>query len=190
MDRWSEQPFVRPAEPAPRSAVPDWAPWAVLGLLLTVGFAGAFGLVRVPGAKATAAVRTSPDSSPSPVPSVQEGKAVARAPGVPDVITVRQILVQHEKSWKKAPGVTRTKEEARKRCEEARAKLEAGASWDAVMNEYSDNEDTRKNGGVIGEVHWDTASWLIKEPIFKLQLNERSPVSESPFGFHIYQRTK
>jgi predicted dithiol-disulfide oxidoreductase (DUF899 family) len=109
---------------------------------------------------------------------------------VPEVVEVRQIVVQHAKSWKKADNVNRTKEEARKRCEEALAKLDKGVPWDQVMDEYSDNPETKRNHGSMGLLTWEHTSLIVREPVFRLKVHERSPVTESPFGFHVYQRTQ
>jgi hypothetical protein len=180
--------------------------------LMALGFGGALGLVEPPRALSVAAARerdaerdrnaerekpAAPAAVAPPAMPAEPGAAPApspnpsvRPPGVPEVVEVRQILVQHAKSWKRAEQVTRTKEEAKKRCGEALAKLEKGVPWDKVMDEYSDSPSTKKNGGSIGPVTWEQANWLVKEPIFKLKLDERSPVTESPFGFHVYQRIK
>jgi NIMA-interacting peptidyl-prolyl cis-trans isomerase 1 len=201
-----------PSEPAlekgpsssSKSGIPDWVPWVVMIGFMFLGSAGALGFVRSPfgsHSQQTERAEGKTETAPAAVASVAAPVADTafqppppdngiRPPGVPEEIVVRQILVQHKSSWKRAPQVTRTKEEARRRCAEALAKLDHGADWDKVMEEYSDNADTKKNGGSMGLIKWEGASWLIKGPVFKLKLGERSPVTASPFGYHVYQRTK
>jgi len=202
----SSEPVHSSKSPEAKGGLPDWLPWAVMMALMALGMAGGFGLIQPPRtllastahaseepatpAKTVAAV-AKPQAEPAPsAPAGAAPGPSVRPPGVPEVVEVRQILVQHAKSWKKADGVTRTKEEAEQRCGEALAKLQKGEPWEKVLDEYSDNPSTKKNGGSIGPVTWEQATWLIKEPIFKLKVGERSPVTPSPFGFHIYQRTK
>jgi hypothetical protein len=181
-----------------KGILPNWSPWAVLMGLMALGAGGALGLVPqprgLPEANAGSAERaevpsTGEKGSPAATPQ-PAGDPSVRPPGVPEVVEVRQIVVQHEKSWKKADGVTRKKEEARRRCEEALAMLGKGVPWDKVMDEYSDNPETKRNHGSMGLLTWDHTSLIVREPVFKLKVNERSPVTESPFGFHIYQRVQ
>jgi len=193
------------ATPPVKDFFPDWAPWAVLFGLMIFGMAGAFGLVRLPigarsatndmsnvaaGVAATATVKpTAAEAQPQWAPPPPDNGV--RPADVPEAVEVRQILVQYVKAWKQAPQVTRSRQEAEKRCGEALKKLEQGVAWDKVMEEYSDNPDTKKNGGSLGLIHWDKASWLVKDAIFKLKkVGDRSPVTESPFGYHVYERIK
>jgi len=155
--------------------------------------------VPAPRGLSEAQVRTDETSSPGkavnagpagakPAAAAASADPTVRPRGVPEVVEVRQIVVQHEKSWKKAEQVKRNKEEARKRCEEALAMLDKGAAWDKVMEEYSDNPETKRNHGSMGLLTWEHTSLMIREPVFRLKLHERSPVTESPFGYHVYQR--
>jgi hypothetical protein len=187
------------ASPAASGWLPTWSPWAVLTALMAFGMGGAFGLVPAPRGMSEARSRADEMSSSGATGKAERAAAksaaagasadpTVRPPGVPEVIEVRQIVVQHAKSWKKADQVTRTKEEARKRCEEALGMLDKGVAWDEVMDEYSDNPETKRNHGSMGLLTWEHTSFIVRDPVFKLKLHERSPVTESPFGFHVYQR--
>jgi protein-disulfide isomerase len=100
----------------------------------------------------------------------------------------RHILVQWKGAEGAAPSITRTKEDALKRAQEAHAKVVAtGSSFDALAQEYS-NCPSAAQGGELGRV---TRGELVPEfesVLFTLLPGQVSGVVESPFGFHVIQR--
>jgi parvulin-like peptidyl-prolyl isomerase len=80
----------------------------------------------------------------------------------------------------------RTDEDAKKRVDEAMAKLNGGAKWDDVAKEYSDDASNKNNGGDLG---FFTRGQMVKEfedAAFALKAGEmtKEPVKTS-FGYHI-----
>src|SRR4051794_36292034 len=65
------------------------------------------------------------------------GAKRARRPDEPAKITAQHILVKYAGAKKAAANITRTREQACLRAEEARAKLEQGMSFADVVSAYS-----------------------------------------------------
>lgn len=84
----------------------------------------------------------------------------------------------------------RSEQDAKVRIEEALAKLNSGASFEDVANEYSDDIATAASGGDLdfaGRGLYDTA---FEDALFALkQDGDMTPVVKSEFGFHIIKLT-
>lgn len=94
-------------------------------------------------------------------------------------------------TWKgadRAPdNVTRTKEEAKARADEARAALDQGTPWADVVRRYSDGALAQD----AGDLGWFTRNQLnpaLDATAFDLDVGATSPVLESPKGYHILKR--
>lgn len=96
-------------------------------------------------------------------------------------------------SWagaERAPtGVTRTKEEAHQRMLEARAALDAGEPWAAVVERYSDGP-MKDDGGDLGWLSRKQLAAPLDTAVFDLAVGARTDVLESTRGYHIFQRTE
>jgi parvulin-like peptidyl-prolyl isomerase len=81
---------------------------------------------------------------------------------------------------------TRSKDEARKRAEEVRAKALAGANFIELVKEYSEDPSARRNSGDMG---YFPAAQMVPEfskAAFALvKEGDISPVVETEFGFHV-----
>lgn len=108
----------------------------------------------------------------------------------PNEIGARHILVMHAQSKSKPPSVTRTREEAHKRAEEVLAKLAKGASFEELVNEYSDEPGAAERHGDLGV--FDRAQMVkpFADAAFSLKVGEVSIIVETPFGFHVIKRTE
>jgi peptidyl-prolyl cis-trans isomerase A (cyclophilin A) len=101
-------------------------------------------------------------------------------------ISVRHILI----SWrgnKRVPGIKRSRVEAKKLAEDLHKQLMAGARFDAVLPQ---SDDKVTAGGEYIDI---APEYMVKEfsdVAFKLKVKEKSRVVETPFGYHIIQRTK
>jgi len=187
-----------------------WVAWLVLSGLLLVGLVGGLGglptsFVKPKDApeaasKLSAAPPTKVGSTESaegeglpagiPTPMLARGLAADGAANGPKTIEARHVLVQYKGSWYAAAEVTRSRDDAAKRAEEALRKLKKGEEFSAVMNAYTDSKDVKNHQGQFGVLDRDTAMRAIAEPAFALKVGEYSQVVESPFGFHVIQRTK
>jgi NIMA-interacting peptidyl-prolyl cis-trans isomerase 1 len=195
----------------PGSKVPDWAPWGVLAALVTVSLLVGMGQVPFgpgPGAKAQAAPpagvsepQAAPPAEPG-APAVAEGEELpaefpthmlARGAGEqagPQTIEARHVLVQYQGSWRVDANLKRSRDEALKLAHEALERLRKGEDFLKVSQAYSDSEDVKARGGELGVLNRDTAMRAIAGPAFALEVGQLSEVVESPFGFHVIQRTK
>ncbi len=165
----------------------------VIGLSVLVG---ASGCDKGSGdaAPVAAAASASASSAPAPVPSSVLSAAAApsttAAAAAPDAIIAQHILVIY-KGAKRAPKtVTRSKADAKARAAEALAKLRAGATFDDLVKEYSDDAGSVDNRGSLGKFHRDDMDPAFSAAAFALQPGQVSDVVESPFGFHIIKRTQ
>ena len=123
----------------------------------------------------------------------EEAELVKQANDVirePKSIGAKHVLVMHKDSERKPPNVTRTKEEAKKRILEAQAKIKAGADFDQVVIEYSDEPGAVERLGDVGVFEKKVMVKSFADTAFKLEVGGVSEVVETPFGFHIIKRTQ
>jgi NIMA-interacting peptidyl-prolyl cis-trans isomerase 1 len=105
----------------------------------------------------------------------------------PERMDLAHILVRHA-GVRDAGNVTRTREEACLRANEARDKLLAGSDWDAIFAEYSDAQGATK--GVLYDVTQGSLDGAFAGAAFSLKVDELSHVVETPRGFHVIWRKK
>lgn len=103
------------------------------------------------------------------------------------VYNVRHVLVQTTEQNQET-GETkelRTDEEALARAKEAKAKLEAGESWDAVAKQYSDDPGSKDKGGLYENV--EGGGWVeaFKKAAFEQELNKIGEPFKSDHGYHV-----
>ncbi|HEY6726558.1 MAG TPA: peptidylprolyl isomerase [Polyangiaceae bacterium] len=174
--------------------IPDWAPWAVLGGLLLLGLAGGFGLLTpnkpgeaVPSAADVAAPPSSEPATeaepPRPVPTARADQG--------ESISASHLLVAYSGAMRSKPGVTRTKEEAKARAEEALKKArKPGADFAKLVAEYSDEPNAAQRGGKLGSFTRNRMVKPFSDAAFELKVGEISDVVETGFGYHVILRTE
>lgn len=108
-----------------------------------------------------------------------------------DWITCQHILVAY-KGAKNAPySVTRSKDEAKKRADEALTKVkDPSTEFEDVVALYSDDAASKDRRGSLGKVKRDGVVKEFGDAAWALDLDEVSPVVETPFGFHIIKRNQ
>jgi parvulin-like peptidyl-prolyl isomerase len=137
-----------------------------------------------------------PSAAPSNAPpassasSVPAPSASATHIPVPDTIVAQHILVGYKGAQRIARTVTRTRLEAKARAAEALAKLKAGAEFEDIVKEYSDDPGSVDRLGLLGKFHRKDLDPAFSKAAFALQVEEISDVVETPFGFHIIKRTQ
>jgi peptidyl-prolyl cis-trans isomerase NIMA-interacting 1 len=143
------------------------------------------GAAAASGAKGPDAAGTTGESSCL----TQAQASYERKPNEPNRIGVRHVLVRHAES-KNPSGATRTREQACERALVARKKLEAGADWDDVVKEFSDEKGAAERHGSLGSVTRGDLEPAFAAAAFGLAVDETSYVVESKAGFHLIQRTE
>lgn len=107
------------------------------------------------------------------------------SPTAPERIEVAHVLVRH-RDLKDNHGSTRTRGEACLRALSALEALQGGATWNGVVEEYSDSGHA--DHGSLGRVSQDELSPHFAAAAFSLSSQELSYVVESDRGFHIILR--
>ena len=196
--------------PAKGSLVlPDWAPWSVLVGLVGFGVLGGLGVIplgsfgrpRIQGAALAAQTATARATTPGTKgPRVflkDAGASQAPASGAsaavsPDAkVAVAHFVVSHrDTSLGKHKKIPRTREEARKRAEEALARAKKGEDFGKLVAEYSDEPGAAEREGKFGKFRHKDAVKPFADAAFALKPGEISPLVESAFGFHVIRRTE
>jgi NIMA-interacting peptidyl-prolyl cis-trans isomerase 1 len=113
-----------------------------------------------------------------------------RKPSEPDRISVKHVLVKYSGAKGAPPAVTRTREQACFRAEEALARLKEGASFTDVVAQYSDESGAATRDGSIGTIERSDVAPPFADAAFELSVKEVSEVVETPFGFHLILRVE
>ena len=126
---------------------------------------------------------------------VESEEAVERADRVklasqPQQVGARHVLVMHAASRAKPDNVTRTRQQALERAQECLRKARAGADFSALVAQYSDEPGAAERGGDLGLFKRDAMVQAFSEAAFALKVGEISEVIETPYGFHVIQRTQ
>jgi parvulin-like peptidyl-prolyl isomerase len=113
-------------------------------------------------------------------------------PGAGDEESVEasHLLVAYQGAMRAAPTTTRTKEEAKKRAEEALAKAKKGAAFEKLVAEYSDEPGAAARGGKLGAFTRNRMVKPFADAAFALKPGQISGVVETAFGYHVILRTK
>ena len=115
---------------------------------------------------------------------------VAQILSEPKQIRAKHILIMHEESERKPANIKRSRGEAKALAEQALAKIRAGADFDAMVDEYSDEPGAKERHGDLERFGRRTMVKAFEDAAFRLKVGEVSDVVETPFGFHIIKRTE
>ncbi len=181
-----------------------WTPYSVMaGLVLIgiLGFVGVFnkilgGIAAHPASAdvpATSAMADAKPAMPTPQPPHPGGP-----PGGPmgqqgpvEMFGAKHLLVMYKGSRRAPPGIERSKEEAKKRAEEAEKKAKApGAKFEDLVKEYSDEPGAAARGGDLGTFKKGSMVPEFQNALDKMKVGDVSAVVETPFGYHVILRTK
>lgn len=113
-----------------------------------------------------------------------------RKPNEPAKIAVRHVLVKHKAAKNPVETVTRTREEACLRALEARDKILAGADFDTIVTEYSDEKGAAARRGLVGTVERAEVAPPFADAAFELSIGQMSDVVETDSGFHLILRSE
>jgi hypothetical protein len=113
-----------------------------------------------------------------------------RTASEPDRIGVKHLLVRYAGAKRAPDAITRTREQACLRAEEALTELKKGTAFADVVAHYSDEEGAATREGSIGTIERADVAPPFADAAFELGLREVSDVVETPFGFHVILRVE
>ena len=119
----------------------------------------------------------------------EEGQGTTTA-ARPETIAARHVLVMHRGGMRAPDTITRSKEEAKLRAGEALKRARAGEDFAKLVGEYSDEPGAGARGATLGRFPRGVMVKEFENAAFSLEPGQISEVIESPFGFHIIQRTE
>nr|MBC8282586.1 peptidylprolyl isomerase [Nitrospinota bacterium] len=94
--------------------------------------------------------------------------------------------LEDEADQKKASRMARMiNDEAKSKANEVLRKIKAGGDFIQLAKEYSEDEASGQNGGVLGDLHPDHTIPEIAAQMVKLNEGQTSDIFQSAFGFHI-----
>lgn len=143
-----------------------------------------------PALSATASAAPATSSAPAP-PSASAATSSLLAPVTrPKTIAARHVLVQWMGCTSAAPSVIRTRDQARALAEDVLRRVKAGEDFARLVVEFSDEPNAGARGGSVGRFGHGAMVHEFEEAAFALKPGEISAIVESPFGFHVIQRTE
>jgi NIMA-interacting peptidyl-prolyl cis-trans isomerase 1 len=113
-----------------------------------------------------------------------------RKPSQPNRITAKHVLVRYAGARRAPATVTRTREQACLRAEEALARLKGGMPFGEAVRTYSEESGAASREGSIGTIDRTDVAAPFADAAFELEAGEVSEVVETPFGFHVILRVE
>jgi parvulin-like peptidyl-prolyl isomerase len=105
-------------------------------------------------------------------------------------IGASHILVAYKEARSAGPNITRSKDQAKKRAEDALKKAKSGKDFAALAKEYSDDPGSGPKGGDLGVFPKNMMVKPFADAAFGLKPGEISGIVETDFGFHVIKRTQ
>jgi parvulin-like peptidyl-prolyl isomerase len=89
-----------------------------------------------------------------------------------------------------APSVVRTRDQAKAVAQDVLRRVKAGEDFPRLVVEFSDEPNAGARGGSLGRFGHGAMVKEFEEAAFALKPGEVSGIVESPFGYHVIQRTE
>jgi hypothetical protein len=113
-----------------------------------------------------------------------------RKPSEPARINAKHVLVRYAGAKRAPATVTRTREQACLRAEEALTKLKEGMPFAEVVRVYSEESGAATREGSLGTIERSDVAAAFADAAFELNAGEASEVVETNFGFHVILRVE
>ena len=140
-------------------------------------------------ALACAEERTAPPLPPLPATlSTDPTPEDQRPADAPARVRARHILVAYEGALGAKPSLRRSREEAWQRVNALRDRILAGEDLGALARTESDDGSSSR-GGDLGAFGWGAMQADFEQTVFGLSVDAPPVIVETPFGFHLVQRT-
>jgi PPIC-type PPIASE domain len=130
------------------------------------------------------------DASPGASCVVRASAAREPIDDEPHEVEVAHILVKWAEAERAPDSITRTREQACLRAQEALDALQTGEDFAELAGRFSDEDGAASRGGMLGEIERADVAPPFADAAFRLDVNQVSAVVESPFGFHVVLRTR
>ena len=143
-----------------------------------------------PGEPPRVAVSPLASASSTGAGSEDPAASAAEQAGQPSEIAARHLLVSYQGAMRASPSVTRSKAEAQTRATEALTRAKAGEDFEVLVKEFSDEPGAGERGGSLGRFGRGMMVPAFEKAAFKLAPGQISDLIETPFGFHVIQRTE
>jgi NIMA-interacting peptidyl-prolyl cis-trans isomerase 1 len=160
----------------------------VLGGLFLAAMALACG--GAPQGPAPSAPVAAAAASPAEACLAVAGAKRERRADEPRAIGAKHILVKYAGAKKAPETVTRSREQACLRAEEARSQLAQGVSFAEVVRLYSEEPGAVSREGSLGSIERSHVVPPFADAAFELRAGEVSHVVETDYGFHVILRTE
>jgi hypothetical protein len=108
----------------------------------------------------------------------------------PKTISARHVLVQWMGSERAGSSVLRSREQALTLVNEVLKRAKAGEDLGRLAVDYSDEPNAGARGGSLGRFTRGQMVPAFDHVAFSLDVGQISEVVETPFGFHVIQRTE
>lgn len=141
-------------------------------------------------ATAQAAAANEGPASSGRAPDPKDANAGNPPKAAPKQIGARHVLVQWMGADRAGPQVLRTREQALAIATDVQRRAKAGEDLGRLAVEYSDEPNAAARGGSLGRFGHGQMVPAFEAAAFKLEVGEVSDVVETPFGFHVIQRTE
>ena len=145
-------------------------------------------------ASTTASPASAPKATTTPPAAAPAGTGAAAPEKVeaepPKKIGARHVLVQWMGSDRAGKSVLRTREQAQVIAEEVLKRAKGGEDLGRLAVDYSDEPNAGPRGGSLGRFTRGQMVPAFEQVAFRLKVGQLSEIVETPFGFHIIQRTE
>jgi hypothetical protein len=142
--------------------------------------------VNVGGATSPAPAPAKPGTDPAPTPAAPARESTEE----PKRIGARHVLVQWMGSDRAGKSVLRSRDQALVLAQEVLRRARAGEDIGRLAVEYSDEPNAGARGGSLGRFGKGQMVGAFEAVAFKLKVGQISDIVETPFGYHIIQRTE
>jgi hypothetical protein len=141
---------------------------------------------------------TTSTSTPTSTSTSTEAPATATAAGGTDAATktkpvkiaARHILIQYMGAQQASSSVVRTRDQALVVAQDVLKRAKAGEDFARLAVEFSDEPGAASRGGSLGRFGHGAMVREFETAAFALAPGEVSGIVETPFGYHIIQRTE
>lgn len=105
---------------------------------------------------------------------------------MPDSVRASHILLMYKGSMRSS--ASRSQQQAQEQIQQIESQLQQGGDFAALARAHSDCP-SKARGGDLGSFGRGQMVGPFEDAAFGLQVGQRSGVVETPFGYHIIQRT-